>query len=226
MTRAAKSLELSGFASFTGTPEQVRKSLDRLGAEQVIALTLQHGSGPAVRALAETMVSIAPLVRAVLEQRQKKALDAIIEALVPEAPLPQHMLIEARMTAEARKAALESGDWLTAAQIAEMAGFSASNPSAQPNKWKRDGLIFAIRHRGVDYFPSYALDPATGYRPVKGLAKVLAVFKGRKNDWGLAYWFASVNSFLGGKRPQDLLGASPDRVVAAAEDELAGAAHG
>jgi len=226
MTLADKSLELSGFGSFTGTPEQVRKSLDRLGAEQVIALTLEHGSGRAVRALAETVVSIAPLVRAILEQRQKKVLNSIIEALVPEVPPPQHMLIEARMTAEARKEVLESGDWLTAAQIAEVAGFSASNPSAQPNKWKKDGLIFAIRHRGVDYFPSYALDPVTGYRPFKELAKVLAVFNGRKDGWGLAYWFASINGFLGGKRPQDLLSTRPDRVVAAAEDEVAGVAHG
>ena len=226
MTVADKSVELSGFGSFTGTPEQVRKSLDSFGAEQVIALTLKHGSGPAVRALAETVVSIAPLVRAILEQRQKNALASIIEALVPEVPPPQHMLIEARMTAEARKETLESGDWLTAAQIADVAGFSASNPSAQPNKWKKDGLIFAIRHRGVDYFPSYALDPATGYRPVKGLAKVLAAFKDRKDDWGLAYWFASINSFLGGKRPQDLLTARPDQVVAAAHDELASVVHG
>lgn len=123
------------------------------------------------------------------------------------------------MTAEARKAVLEDGDWLTAVQIAEMAGFSASNPSAQPNKWKEDGQIFAVRHRGVDYFPSYALDPSTGYRPAEGLARVLGVFRGRKDDGGLAYWFTSVNSFLGGKRPQDLLIDQPDRVFAAADDE-------
>jgi hypothetical protein len=115
---------------------------------------------------------------------------------------------------------------LTAAQIAEMAGFSASNPSAQPNKWKKDGQIFAVRHRGVDYFPGYALDPSTDYRPARGLAKVLAAFRGRKDDWGLAYWFASVNSFLGGKRPQELLIYEPERVVAAAEDEVAGVLHG
>ena len=70
-------------------------------------LPLEHGSGPAVRALAETVVSIAPLVGVILEQRQKKTLNAIIEALVPEVPPPQHMLIEARMTAEARKEVLE-----------------------------------------------------------------------------------------------------------------------
>lgn len=46
------------------------------------------------------------------------------------------------------------------------------------------------------------------------------------SDWGLAYWFASVNSFLGGKRPQDLLIDTPDRVVDAAKDEVAGVLHG
>jgi len=221
-----KSIELSGFATLTGTPKQVGDQLDRLAAEQVIALTLEHGSGPAVRALAETFVSIAPLVRNILQRRQRETIQSIIEALVPQIPPPQHMLIEARMTAEARKAVLESGDWLTAAQVAEIVGFSTSNPSAQPNKWKKEGLIFAVRHRGIDYFPGYALDPATGYRPIRALAKILKRLGGSKDDWGLAYWFASVNSFLGGKRPQDLLAKQPDSVVAAAEDELAGAVHG
>ena len=80
------------------------------------------------------------------------------------------------MTAEARKAVLESGDWLTAAQVAGIAGFSASNPSAQPNKWKKDGQIFAVRDRGVDYFPGYALDPSTGYRPAGGWRECWACF--------------------------------------------------
>lgn len=74
----------------------------------------------------------------------------------------------------------------------------------------------------MDYFPRYALDPSLDYRPAKSLAAVLAVFRGLKSDWGVAYWFASVNSFLGGKRPQDLLLQQPDRVVAAAEDAIAG----
>jgi hypothetical protein len=126
----------------TGTA--ARQAAARLHAEQVIALTLEHGNGAAVRALADTVANLAPLVLSILEHRQDEAFRSIIEALVPDVPLPQHKLIEARMTAEARKAVLQSGDWLTAAQIAEMAGFSASNPSAQPNKWKKDGQIFAV----------------------------------------------------------------------------------
>ena len=38
--------------------------------------------------------------------------------------------------------------------------------------------------------------------------------------------FQSVNGFLGGKRPQDLLATDPDRVIAAARDEVLGVLHG
>lgn len=137
-----------------------------------------------------------------------------------------HELIEARMMADARKAVLEGGAWLTAAEVAKVTGFPGSDPGAQLDMWRKNGQIFAVRHHGADYFPGYAFDPSTGYRPVQRLAPVLDVFRGRKNDWGLAYWLASVNGFLDGKRPQDLLVSEPERVLAAAEDEAAGILHG
>lgn len=226
MVAANKTGEFSGVGTLAGTPEQVRTGLSRLNAEQVVALTIEHGSESDAKALAQTVASLAPLVGAILKRRQDEAFNSIIEALVPDVAPPHHKLVEARMLGDARKAVLESGDWLTAAEVAKVAGFSASNPSAQPNKWKKEGQVFALRHRGVDYFPGYALDSSTGFRPVKALAKVLGVFRGKKDDWGFAYWFASANSFLGGKRPQDLLISDPDRVIAAAEDEAAGVLHG
>jgi hypothetical protein len=91
------------------------------------------------------------------------------------------------LTAEARKAVLDASERLPAARIAGLAGFSASNPSAQPNRWTKDGAIFAFRHQGVDYYPSHGLDPAAGYRPLKALAPVLHVFGTSKSGWGLAY---------------------------------------
>jgi hypothetical protein len=53
-------------------------------------------------------------------------------------------------------------NWLAAAQN-------------KPMEWKKDGLLFAVRYEGSDYFPSFALDPAVGYQPVAALAKVLTV---------------------------------------------------
>ena len=130
------------------------------------------------------------------------------------------------MLVRSRQVVLESGDWLTAAEIAELAGLSTRNPSAQPNKWKKQGQIFAINHRGVDYFPGYGLDREGGFRPVKALAKIIGIFGEHKDGWGMAYWFHSDNSFLGGKRPQDLLASAPERVIEAAMDEIQEITHG
>ena len=57
-------------------------------------------------------------------------------------------------------------------------------------------------------------------------AKVIEAFAGHKDGWGMAYWFRSDNSFLGGKRPQDLLATAPERVIDAALDEVQEVAHG
>ena len=130
------------------------------------------------------------------------------------------------MLVRARKAVLESGDWLTAAEIAELAGLSTRNPSAQPNKWKKQGQIFAINHGGVDYFPGYGLDREAGFRPVKALARIIAILADHKDAWGMAYWFRSDNSLLTGRRPQDLLASAPDLVIEAAMDEVRAIAHG
>jgi hypothetical protein len=95
----------------------------------------------------------------------------------------------------------------------------------QPNKWKRDQDIFAIRHGREDYFPLYALNP-DDHRPRKQMAEILRIFGDAKDGWGLAFWFAALNSFLDDERPQDVLAIDPDRVIAAAKDEMAGVQHG
>ena len=176
----------SGVGARAGTPGEIGEKLRHSGAERAIAWTFAHESERTVR--------------------------AISDALVPTVPMVEHMMVEARMTAHARSEVLASGDRLKAAQVAKLAGFSTSNLSAQPNKWKKEGQVFAIRRQCLDYFPAYGLDAEAGYRPLKSLAPILAAFGTAKDGWGLAYWFASVNSLLGGKRPQAVLHKSPDLV--------------
>lgn len=209
-----------------GSAQEVGKRLSRLGVDQVVAIGLQDMSAQEAGVIATTLGQVVQLVHRQLVRQERGALESLVEALMPKAPPTQTQLKEAAMLVRARTEVLKEGQWLTTAQIAELAGFSASNPSAQPNKWKHRGQIFAIRHHGIDYFPGYGLDPETGYRPRKALAEVLATFGELKDPWGLAYWFSSVNSFLGGQRPQDLLARQPDRVLAAAVDELEAVAHG
>jgi hypothetical protein len=210
----------------TGSPKEIGRRLNQLDADQVVAIGLEHVSAKEAGAIAETLVRFVQLVGLSVSRHERETLESLVEILIPRAPPTPTQLKEAAMLARARTAVLQEDNWMTTAQIADLAGFSTSNPSAQPNKWKRDGLIFAIRHRGVDYFPGYGLDPKTGFRPFKVMAKVIKAFGESKDGWGLAYWFSSANSFLGGKRPQDVLAKQPDRVIAAAADELAAVAHG
>nr|WP_100550020.1 MULTISPECIES: hypothetical protein [unclassified Pseudomonas] len=157
---------------------------------------------------------------------QQATVEQIVSLLLPTAPIQPVVLKETQMLAKAKRAILASGDWLSAQDIAALADLATTNPTSRTSRWKREGRIFAIRHNGYDYFPLYALAKASGYRPLPVMAEVLKVFDGQKEGWGLAYWFASVNSFLAGKRPQDLLTTHPDRVLAAAADEVAGVIHG
>ncbi len=132
---------------------------------------------------------------------------------------------EAEMLAFAMVAVFEDADWLTAAQVAAIAGSTEKDLSAKLQEAAADGAIFFIRRSGNDYFPGYALDPEQCYRPYQAIRTVIEQLTPAKNGWSLAFWFQSINSFLGGKRPMDLLAERPDEVIAAAADESMGITH-
>lgn len=220
--------DISDISTLVGSPKEVKSHLERSKADRVLVFAFDGIKQDDFKALADNFTNVASSMLEVLRKRQdRELLERLAEVLVPPRALPPARLLkEAAMLVRARKAVLESGDWLTAADIAQLAGLSTRNPSAQPNKWKKAGQIFAINHGGVDYFPCYGLDRDTGFRPVKALAKIIETFGGHKDGWGMAYWFRSDNSFLGGKRPQDLLASESERVIEAAIDEVQEIAHG
>src|SRR3989344_4559028 len=111
--------EHSGVSTLIGTTKEVQARLGRSHADRVL-----------------------------LQRQDRESLERLAEVLVPRTPPSPRLLKEAAMLVQTRKAVLESGDWLTAAEVAQLAGLSPRNPSAQPNKWKKQGLIFAIPHNG------------------------------------------------------------------------------
>lgn len=218
-------VNLASFPTFAGGPKEVRHQLNHLKGGQVVAVVLDGSNVFEAKAIEQVLVQIIRLAQRSLASHSEDTLSTIVETLLPkEMPSPT-LLKEAKMMLRAKETVLEGADWLTAAQVASIAGLSKKNPSAQLHKWKRDGAIFAIRRSGVDYFPGYALDPDQEYRPFRALKKVIAQFEGAREGWGLAFWFQSVNSFLGGKRPMDLLATKSDEVIAAAADEAMGVVH-
>lgn len=53
--------------------------------------------------------------------------------------------------------------------------------------------------------PSFQRPYRTRARSSRGaLARIIDTLDGHKAGWGLGYWFRSDNSFLGGKRPQEM----------------------
>ncbi len=202
-----------------------------------LVFTVQYGDQTQVitdedvdRKTAEATVSVlrqvVEMVPTLLEKRRVQKWDALVEALMPDVVLSPTKVIEAEMKSAAMTQILASQDFVTAGDIARLGKFSVKNPSSQPNRWKHMGQIFAIHHRGADYYPLYALDPANGYRPRAIVADVLRLFADSKDSWGTAFWFGSINSYLQEQRPQDVLNADPEPLLRAARAEAEGLQHG
>jgi len=207
-----------------GSSASIRKQLHEAGRKPAMALVfVDDDQRKFFEGVLRTTSEFLPRIK---RGRRDEAMEKIVRALLPDAPLSNSALAEARMTAKAQSRILESGDFLPAAEVARLAGFSENNPSTQPNKWKREKRIFAFTFDGRDYYPAFGIDPHRSYRPRPALAKVLKTFGNTKSPWQLAFWFAGMNSFLGAARPQDLLATAPERVIAAAKDEVQGVRHG
>jgi hypothetical protein len=220
----AKELQQKPPTVIVGTGPEVIQLLHRAAARRALAVTFTNDEQ--MHVLEQLVRRITEFVPQLVRQRQHEAVEKIVNALLPEVTIPEAALAQARMMVDAKTTILNSGDLVPAGEIAKLAGYSANNPSAQPNRWKREGAIFAIHYKGTDYFPLYALDPDENYRPYKALAEVLRIFSETKDSWGLAFWFSGLNSFLDDERPQDLLATHPERVIAAAKDEVEGVQHG
>jgi hypothetical protein len=151
---------------------------------------------------------------------RRSSIDKVAGAHLVDLLPPRAAHKQSRMLIEAKTTILNSGEFLPATEVAKLAGFSSTNLSVQPNKWKRNREIFAIRHGSENYLPLYGLNPRD-HHPRKEMAEILKVFGGAKDGWGLAFWFAGLNSFLDDERPQDVLATDPKRVIAAARDEIA-----
>lgn len=125
---------------------------------------------------------------------------------------------EKQMLAIAQYKVLAATKWLGSIELQCIAELR------QLNEWKKTKQLFSVFYEDEEWYPAYAFDDTM--RPLPGLQKLLSLFSETKDDWGLAYWFASANSFLGGQRPQDILRTHSHDVLLAGKDELAGITHG
>ena len=212
-------------AAVVANSKNIQSYLQKVKVEQFIVLPV-ISSQVDPELLAKLITEVAAYADEVTTLRRAKKLKSLVELLTPDIDNPRTLFIEANMIAQAQRHVLESAAWLTAAQLSKLAGFSARNPSVQPNKWKLKKQIFAIQIKGIDYFPQYALSPQNNYRPLSIVGEILEVFNGSKDGWGMAYWFASINGYLDDRAPQDLILTDPQLVLKAAKVAAIGVCHG
>ncbi|MNP25779.1 hypothetical protein D3C76_1186010 [compost metagenome] len=158
-----------------------------------------------------------------------QAADSEEPASSRSAPSTLHLRIlfrEAAMLAEARQLILQDGDWVTAAGLSQLTGLEPAALAAGLRAWLNDGSLISVSDRSQEYFPAFAFGEATMQRPTAEFGAVINVLREKKDGWGMAFWFASSNHYLGGKRPKDLLRSSSECVRRAAEEEVAGILHG
>lgn len=216
--------QVSGWDVREGSSADIASGLETDRA-QVLAFVVA-GEDDATRTKKFAMLKqVAVLMDVLLDQRRALKWNAVVEALIPDLELSSTQLREAKMMSRARSTVLESGDFVPASAIAGLGAFSVKNPSSQPNRWKQARQIFAITSKGVDLYPLYALGTQGGIRPLPAIAEILRVLND-KNDWEVAFWFAGLNSYLGGRAPKDLVASHPESVLKAALAEASGLQHG
>ena len=142
-----------------------------------------------------------------------RGLAELIESMMPGLVPTPAMVLQARRNAEARTALIEEFGLLTSGQIAEINESTAENRAALASRWKREGKILSVLHKGTLYYPAFQFDADGRPRPI--IARVLAALD-EHEGWSTALWFIADNGYLEA-RPVDLLDADPEAVVAAAE---------
>lgn len=151
-----------------------------------------------------------------LERREARH-QQLVNLLVGDTTFRPVDMSRARLEAKAVRAIQQSTEWLTAAQIANLANLPTANPIAAVGRWKKQGRIFALRRYGKNYYPRYAL--GSDFRPVPVVRDVINVLADYHPEL-LAGWFDSTSRFLGGRRPRDVIAEEPARVLAGARHQL------
>jgi hypothetical protein len=151
-----------------------------------------------------------------------RAADRLIDALMPESiavPTPAAVL-QARRNAEARSALLDEFGALRSHEVADLAESRASNRAALANRWRAENRLIAVPVRDELLYPGFQFNAEGKPKPAIGPTIGWLRSNPHTTDWQMALWFVTPTSWLGGRRPVDLLDEHPDAVIDAACREV------
>lgn len=167
--------------------------------------------GDAVRLFLEHLMRISSTLDA---SRQEAAIAKLAEIILPDdlaeargALAIDNLAIRDRFIAETAP--------LSSIAVGVGAGAASRNLYATAARWKKAGDIFAVQHRGTEYFPAFQFRDG---RPHPAVKPVLAALPPIMSPWQRAFWFVSANGWLADRVPADTLD-DATAVIAAAKRE-------
>jgi hypothetical protein len=119
----------------------------------------------------------------------------------------------ARDSLEWRQQFMRAHECWSAAEVAAESTSTAKNRAAIASRWVREKKIFALKYEGQLCYPRFQFRDG---EPVPAIAQVIREFPEHANGWDLAYFFASPNPNIDGRKPLDLLKSDPARVASLA----------
>jgi hypothetical protein len=125
-----------------GSAQDLALDLENSEGQALVFVSHSRGDDERTKTVFEALKRASQFIDVLIDKQQEDRWEALIEALTPDLPLTSNRMIEAKMFAQAMKGILESDDFAKATDLAEIAHFSKRNPSSQPNRWKKAGLIF------------------------------------------------------------------------------------
>ncbi|PLC49566.1 hypothetical protein CR159_11530 [Pollutimonas subterranea] len=193
--------------------DTARKESDR--SVQRLSSSLAQESGTADIQVARYALEM----RTVLNSIEEAALQTVVDAT----PMRRAVASRASLESRAIEIVLNATEWYSAEEIGLKRNAQAKNPHGIVSRWHSEGKLFAIEREGKRFYPAYAFDEFWQPRPVIG--DVISTLEGA-SPFRIASWFSSDCSYLGSRRPMDLVASQPDEVVAAAMDHAVGPVHG
>jgi hypothetical protein len=141
---------------------------------------------------------------------------ALVESLLPEAPLPSSdKILQARRNAAARWHLLQEFGAFSSDQIADLRS-RAKNRHALANRWRNEGRIFAVEYRGQLLHPAFQFDHET-FDPLPVISDALkALPRQEMSPWEIGLWWTADNGWLDGARPVDVVDGQPEAIIQAA----------
>lgn len=127
---------------------------------------------------------------------------------------------------EVKEMVLESGTLVSVREIAGLSETSIQSARSMTARWKKSEKIFALKVGRKNYFPLYALDPQSNFKPLPSIHQIIKILSVKMGPWQMAFWFICASRFLQGKTPSMLVSSDPDLVIASAQFEVDGWLHG